>query len=87
MEQTVLVFIPPAAINILLANLALGPATVDVTDFLEIHGNVFHNFFVLSNGYIIYYGCFPAVDIDCLPVDALVNSYCCTWLHKGHSSP
>ena len=42
-EQTVLVLVPFAAIDILLADLALGPAAVGGTGLVGVHGNVLHN--------------------------------------------
>ena len=41
-EQTVLVLGPPVAIDILLADLALGPATVGGAGLVGVHGDVFH---------------------------------------------
>ena len=46
-EQTVLVLVPPAAVDILLADLALGPAAVGGTGLVGVHGDVLHNLFLL----------------------------------------
>ena len=47
-QQAVLVLAPPVAIDILLADLTLGPAAVSVTGFLGVHGNVLHSSYFLS---------------------------------------
>lgn len=45
MEQAVLVLGPPVAIDILLADLALGPAAVGGADLVSVHGDVLHSNF------------------------------------------
>ena len=47
-QQAVLVLGPPVAVDILLADLTLGPAAVSVTGFLGVHGNVLHSSYFLS---------------------------------------
>lgn len=47
-QQAVLVLGPPVAVDILLADLTLGPAAVSVTGFLSVHGNVLHSSYFLS---------------------------------------
>lgn len=48
MQQAVLVLGPPVAVDILLADLALGPAAVGIAGFLGVHGNVLHSSYFLS---------------------------------------
>ena len=59
-EQAVLVLVPPAAVDILLADLALGPAAVGGTGLVGVHGDVLHNdfsFFLLFG--VVF--CFVAI--------------------------
>ena len=59
-DQTVEVLIPPAAVDILLADLALGPAAVGGAGLVGVHGDVLHNdfsFFLLFG--VVF--CFVAI--------------------------
>ena len=47
-QQAVLVLGPPVAVDILLTDLALGPAAVDAADFLGILSDVLHSSYFLS---------------------------------------
>ena len=47
-QQAVLVLGPPVAVDILLTDLALGPAAVDAADFLGILSDVLHSSNFLS---------------------------------------
>lgn len=45
MTKAVFVLSPPITVDILVANSASGPATVDVADFFDILSNVLHSYF------------------------------------------
>ena len=49
MKQAVLVFSPPIAIYVLVANLASGPTTVEAADLIGILSDVFHDSFLLCS--------------------------------------
>ena len=55
-QQAVLVLGPPVAVDILLTDLALGPAAVDVTGFLGVLSDVLHSSYFLSI-YVVIFRC------------------------------
>ena len=56
MQQAVLVLGPPVAVDILLTDLALRPAAVDVVDFLGVLSDVLHSSFFLSIYKLLFSG-------------------------------
>ena len=55
-QQAVLVLGPPVAVDILLTDLALGPAAVDVADFLGVLSDVLHSSNFLSIFKLLFSG-------------------------------